>query len=221
MKTEVLESVLSKSKSEIVHIITDPFRVPDGWELSTLGDISLKIIGGGTPSRRNPDYWGSEIPWVTVKDFATFHENGAQEYITHIGLKGSSSNIIPKGNLITSTRMSLGKAVIYNVDVAINQDMKAFILDKNCSSRYLYYWFQSNGKRIEELGSGSTVMGISLTDLRKITIFLPPTKEQAAIATALSDADALIRSLEQLIEKKKKIKQGAMQELLTGRTRLV
>ena len=67
---------------------------------------------------------------------------------------------------------------------------------------------------------GSTVMGLSLPDLRKIPFAKPALSEQCIIATALSDTDALIESLEQLIAKKRQIKQGAMQELLTGRRRL-
>ncbi len=189
--------------------------IPESWEVKSLGNITDRILGGGTPSRSNTTYWGNEIPWATVKDFATFDPYATQEYITLLGLKKSSSNLIPKGILITSTRMALGKAVIYNNDVAINQDLKALFFNKNIDTKYLYYWFQANSKKIEDLGSGSTVMGVSLVDLKKLFLALPnKNSEQTAIANALSDMDALISSVEQLIEKKKAIKQGAMQELL-------
>jgi type I restriction enzyme S subunit len=188
--------------------------IPEDWELVTFNEISEKIIGGGTPSRTNKNYWGNEIPWVTVKDFATFSPLFAQESITKVGLKNSASHLIPRGTLITSTRMALGKAVIYKVDVAINQDLKAIFPKNTLVANFLFYWFQKNSKKIEELGSGSTVMGLSLVDLKKIPFTLPPIHEQTAIANALSDMDALISQTEKLIEKKKAIKQGAMQELL-------
>jgi type I restriction enzyme S subunit len=189
--------------------------IPSDWEVKRLGDLTEKIIGGGTPSRSNKLFWGNEIPWVTVKDFATFNSYQTQEYITKDGLNNSASHLIPSGIIITSTRMALGKAVIYNVDVSINQDLKAIFLNKNIDTKFFYFWFQFNSKYIEDLGSGSTVMGLSLPDLRKIKVPLPPTKaEQTAIATALSDADALINGLEKLITKKRNIKQGAMQKLL-------
>jgi type I restriction enzyme S subunit len=200
---------------------TEVGLIPEDWKEESIGTITTKIVGGGTPSRSNSSYWNGNIPWVTVKDFSKFNRLSSQENITKLGLIHSASNLIPKGTLITSTRMALGKAFIYDVDVSINQDLKALFLKNNCDVLLLYYWFQINSKRIEEIGSGSTVMGISLTDLRKFIIPLPPTlTEQKAIATALSDVDALIASLEQTITKKKAIKQGAMQQLLTGKTRM-
>ncbi len=68
--------------------------------------------------------------------------------------------------------------------------------------------------------SGTTVKGIRATELSKLTVPLPTKSEQTAIAEALSDADALIDSLAQLLAKKRQLKQGAMQELLTGKKRL-
>ena len=188
--------------------------IPIDWEVRTFDELTDKIIGGGTPSRSNSSFWGNEIPWVTVKDFATFNPFTTQEYITKIGLQNSASHLIPKGIIITSTRMALGKAVIYDIDVSINQDLKAIYPKNIIDTNFFYYWFQFNAKKIEELGSGSTVMGLSLPDLRKIKLKIPTHKEQTAIATALSDADGLITGLEKLIAKKRNIKQGAMQQLL-------
>lgn len=199
---------------------TDVGVIPENWEVKRLGDVIEKFVGGGTPSRSIPHYWGNEIPWVTVKDFETFHPRHSQEAITRAGLQNSASHLIPNGTLITSTRMALGKAVVYEVDVAINQDLKALFPIPVLATQYLYCWFQYHGQSIDKLGSGSTVKGISLPDLKKIEFQLPPLPEQIAMATVLSDMDALIESLGQLIAKKRQIKQGAMQELLTGKRRL-
>lgn len=189
--------------------------IPTDWEVIDFGIAAEKIIGGGTPSRSNSNYWGNEIPWVTVKDFATFNSSYTQEYITKEGLKNSASHLIPKGTIITSTRMALGKAVIYDVDVSINQDLKAIIPKRNIDTIFLYHWFQFNSKFIEDLGSGSTVMGLSLPDLKKIKVKLPATKvEQTLIANVLSDVDSLLNSLEKIIEKKRSIRQGTIQKLL-------
>lgn len=189
--------------------------IPQDWHVMEFGGLTERIVGGGTPSRAEPLFWNGNIPWVTVKDFTTFDPYTTQEYITSAGVHNSATNVIPKGTLIFCTRIALGKAVIYEVDACINQDLKAAFFKKNVDVNYLYYWFQQNAKRIQELGSGSTVMGISLPDLKRLLVSLPPTKEeQTAIATALSDADALIAGLEKLIEKKRLIKQGAMHELL-------
>ena len=194
--------------------------IPEDWDVKKLGDAAEKIVGGGTPSRSNSQYWNGDIPWVTVKDFTTFNPYNSQETITKEGLTCSASHLIPKETLITATRMALGKAVIYKVDVSINQDLKAFFTTKDVNTLFLYYWFQKKAKYIDILGSGSTVKGISLADLRNIAFLRPPKSEQTAIAAVLSDTDTLIEHLEKLIAKKKAIKQGSMQQLLTGKKRL-
>ena len=225
---ESLEQLLTKKrqikKGAMQELLTGKKRLPGfsgEWEVKRLGDIIEKFVGGGTPSRSNSKYWGSEIPWVTVKDFATFSPSHSQEAITKVGLQNSAAHLIPKGTLITSTRMALGKAVVYDVDVAINQDLKAFFPKPVLATQYLYFWFQYHEQSIDELGSGSTVKGISLPDLKKIEFQLPPSAEQTAIATILSDMDAEIAALEAKLSKARQLKQGMMQELLTGRIRLI
>lgn len=192
------------------------------WEVKTFGEVAGRIVGGGTPSRARDDYWGHEIPWVAVKDFTSFDPKGTKEWITKTGLASSASNLIPKGCLIVATRIALGQALIYEVDVAINQDLKGILPSEKLHARFMYYWFQQFGKVMIEKGAGSTVLGVLLSDLRSLELFMPPTvQEQSAIATVLSDMDAEISALEARRAKTALLKQGMMQELLTGRTRLV
>jgi type I restriction enzyme S subunit len=205
-------------------LLTGKKRLPGfsgEWEVKRLADVIEKFVGGGTPSRSNPQYWGDEIPWVTVKDFATFNPRYSQETITREGLQNSASHLIPKGTLITSTRMALGKAVVYEVDVTINQDLKALFPKPVLATQYLCFWFQFYGQLIDELGSGSTVKGISLPDLKKIEFILPPLPKQTAIAAILSDMDADITTLKTRLAKTRQLKQGMMHKLLTGRIRLI
>ena len=205
-------------------LLTGQTRLPGfsgEWEVKRLGDVVERLIGGGTPSRSEAAYWGNEVPWVTVKDFAIFHPRQAQESITRVGLKNSASHLIPAGTLITSTRMALGKAVIYEVDVAINQDLKAVFLSPSSSVQFLYYWFEHNAQMIDELGSGSTVKGISISELRSLPFLVSPLAEQTAIAAILSDMDTELAALKARHSKTQALKQAMMQELLTGRIRLV
>jgi len=225
---ESLEQLIAKKRQikqgAMQQLLTGQTRLPGftgEWEEKSLGEVTDRFVGGGTPSRANDSYWEGEIPWVTVKDFATFHPRESQESITALGLRNSASNLIPKGTLITSTRMALGKAVVYEVNVAINQDLKAIFTKSNLNTAYLYYWFQNYGASIDELGGGSTVKGISLSDMKQIELWLPALQEQTAIANILSDMDAEIQALEAKLAKARQVKQGMMQELLTGRIRLV
>jgi len=85
----------------------------------------------------------------------------------------------------------------------------------------LFRWFEYRADAIAGLGSGSTVMGVSLAELKKVPFSAPHFAEQTAIAAVLTDMDAEITALEQRLTKTRALKQGMMQELLTGRTRLV
>lgn len=206
-------------------LLTGKKRLPgfDGeWVEKHLGECFIKIIGGGTPSRSNADYWNGNIPWATVKDFATFNPTATQEYITHIGLTNSSSHLIPKFTPITSTRMGLGKIVVYHVDVAINQDLKALFIKEEYDKNYVVHWFNFSSEIIEALGTGSTVKGIRLEQLKTIPIYLSNNKdEQTAIAQILTDMDNEITRLEKERDKYVQLKAGMMQVLLTGKIRLI
>ncbi len=220
-KTRLPEFALREDGTPKGYKDSDLGQIPEDWEVVQFDKHIEKIIGGGTPSRSIASYWGQDIPWVTVKDFATFDPNSAQEYITNQGLKSSASNLIPAGILITSTRMALGKALIYQVDVAINQDLKAIFTKTSLDATYLKYWFDNNAKKIDDLGSGSTVKGISLPDLKTLSFIEMSLLEQLAIKNILVSIDKDLSLLKQRYEKTKSIKQGMMQELLTGKTRLV
>lgn len=223
-----LQKLVRKKKAikqgAMQELLTGKKRLPGfsgKWTNTTLGRCFSKIVGGGTPSRAISEFWNGEIPWATVKDFATFNPYKTQEYISEAGLNHSSTHLIPKGTLITSTRMGIGKIVIYYVDVAINQDLKALFVSDDVSKEYIYHLFGMVGKIIESLGNGSTVKGIRIEQLKNLSIVLPKKNEQQAIAQVLSDMDSEIEQLEKKLAKYQQIKQGMMQELLTGRIRLV
>jgi type I restriction enzyme S subunit len=224
---ESLEHLIAKKRhlkqGAMQDLLTGKKRLPGftgEWPTTELGAIAERIVGGGTPSRAVNSYWDGDIPWMTVKDFAKHTPYGTLEYITREGLSKSASHLIPEHTLITSTRMALGKAVMFEVDVSINQDLKAIFTTSDMSAQFLYYWFQLKEPRIAEMGSGSTVMGLSVSALRKIPFAKPSYPEQAAIAAILSDMDTEIAVLEAKLAKARQLKQGMMQELLTGRKRL-
>jgi type I restriction enzyme S subunit len=222
-----LEQVITKKReikqAAMQELLTGKRRLPgfEGeWVAGKLGDYVEKIVGGGTPSRANPGFWGGEIPWATVKDLTVFQPNQTQEWLTRDGLKNSSANLIPAGTLIASTRMALGKAVIFATDVAINQDLKAIFFGKNGMARFFCYWFEANASAIDAIGGGSTVKGISLSQLKALDVANPGLAEQNAIVDVISDIETEIETLENRLTKTRALKQAMMQELLTGRIRL-
>jgi type I restriction enzyme, S subunit len=167
------------------------------WQEVRLGDVLDKIVGGGTPSKENPSYWdGGDIFWCSVKDMSDdkFRILQTKDTITLDGLNNSSANLIPKGTVITATRMGLGRAFINETDMAINQDLKALIPNSNINNKYLLWTIILYRNYIEMLGNGATVKGIRLETLKNIKINLPPLPAQQKIAKILSNYDDLIEN---------------------------
>lgn len=189
--------------------------IPNHWKASSIGEGVESIVGGGTPSKDEPSYWGGDIPWASVKDFVGSRLTRTEDYITPNAIKESSTKLIPAGTLITPTRMALGKVAFFNCDVAINQDLKA-IFPKPCLQKeFLFYWFQGNAEKIEAAGTGSTVKGIRLEVLRDFSLALPSIQEQQKIAAVLTAVDDKLDVIARQIAATKTLKQGLMQTLFS------
>lgn len=184
-------------KSKPLPPITDdvkPFDIPDSWEWVRLGDVLLKSIGGGTPSKRNSGYWGGNIPWISVKDV---HENSlkvteTQDSITKKGLKNSSTNLIRANTLVAVMRMAVGRIAIIEMNACINQDLRALITSSYFYDRYLLYIYS----QLSFETSGITVKGIKIKALLETLIPLPPLSEQKKIVTKIAQLFALLRKVE-------------------------
>lgn len=194
--------------------------IPEEWKINTFGDIAARIVGGGTPSRDNPTYWNGMIYWATVKDLSNFDPYSTQETISEAGLNSSSSNVIPAGTIITATRMALGKVVRFNIDVAINQDLKAVFPKSDIDNDFTFQWFIANSTKIQQKGNGSTVKGITLEDLKSLKFFTPDCTEQRKIAAILTTWDEAIQKTLKLIGQLIQRNKGLSQQLLSGKMRL-
>lgn len=201
---------------------TDVGVIPEEWETGFFDQLG-KVVSGGTPSTAVPAFWNGNFAWCTPSDI-TVNDNvfisTTSRYITDSGLKNSAATLLPKGSLLLCTRATIGFAKINNVPMATNQGFKNLIPNEKTDVRYVHYLIQTLKRKMLEKAIGSTFLEISKTALCSIPIPVPSFYEQKKISTALSDIDELINSLEKLIIKKKSIKQGAMQELLTGKKRL-
>ncbi|SFG74439.1 type I restriction enzyme, S subunit [Pseudomonas syringae] len=160
--------------------------------IGKLGDL-VDIRGGGTPSKAIPEYWGGAIPWASVKDFKGGVLKVTEDYITELAVSCSATNVIPAGNIIVPTRMALGKVAINEVDMAINQDLKALQVrdESTLSTQYLFHFLKSKAKFLEEQGKGATVKGITLDVLKGLEIPIHTLADQKRIATILDKMDAI------------------------------
>ncbi|MFB6575523.1 restriction endonuclease subunit S [Kocuria palustris] len=192
------------------------------WTETTIGEIAT-VVGGGTPSTQVAAYWGGSIPWFTP---AEIPESGAgvvtasERSITETGLAKSAAKLLPPGAVLVTSRASIGNCAIAGVPVSTNQGFSSLVPKDARSTRFLYYWVQQHRVRFLSRSAGSTFLEINASKVREIDIVAPTTPEQVAIGEAIVAADDLIVTLGRLIAKKRAIKEGMMQQLLTGRTRL-
>lgn len=164
-----------------------------------LGEV-ISLVGGGTPSKDKEEYWGSDIPWATVKDLKSSSLNKTQDSITALGLDSSASKIVKSGSIVIATRMAVGRIAMTGIDVAINQDLKGITCSNKIHIRYLYYFLFSQENYFNKVSSGATVKGIKIGHITDMEISLPPLAEQHKIAAILDAADQLRQKDRQLID---------------------
>ena len=199
---------------------------PEDWTVTTVGEV-VTTSSGTTPPRAQAERYfaGGTIPWVKTLDLNNSEIAATDESVTAEAVAETSLQIYPAGCVVLAMYGGLnqiGRTGILQFPATVNQALTAIrpdpaLLDSGYLLRVLNfrvaYW--------QTVASSSRKdPNITGRDVRDFPIALPPIKEQRAIAQVLCDTDALIESLEQLLAKKRQIKQGAMQELLTGQRRL-
>jgi type I restriction enzyme S subunit len=196
--------------------------IPEDWEVKKLGDVG-EIVGGGTPSSFNSEYWNGKINWFTPTEIGfRKYVSSSKRKISESGLKNSSARILPPSSLLLTSRATIGEVAINIQESTTNQGFQSIIPSKNILIEYLYYKVLTLKNSFMERASGSTFFEISPKQVKSVLIPLPPTlAEQEKIAEVLSDMDSEIEKLEGKLDKYKNIKQGMMQKLLTGAVRLV
>ena len=198
--------------------------IPKDWDVVVLGEYS-EISRGGSP-RPIQDYLTSSchgINWIKIGDVSKSSKYifSAAEKIIPEGV--SKSRTVFSGDLILSNSMSFGRPYILKIDGCIHD---GWLVIQNYQSafdkEYLYYSLGSEFtiQQYISMAAGSSVQNLNKDKVSAVIIAKPPIQEQVAIAEALSNIDSLIFSLQKLIEKKKAIKRGTVQELLTGKKRL-
>ena len=204
--------------------------IPEDWEVKQIGDLEPFVTSG---SRGWAAFYSERgAPFIRITNLSRTCIYPDLEDLRFVNLAGNDSEAartqLHDGDVLISITADIG-IVGYVTEklpkpAYINQHIALVRFDSaRTNSRFVSYFLASENpqKLFRALTDSGAKAGMNLTTVQQIRIALPPTKaEQEAIAEALSDADALIESLKQLLVKKRLLKQGAMQELLTGKRRL-
>jgi len=194
--------------------------VPKGWSWQELGGL-FDIAIGGTPSRSNPEYWDSDKRtnnrWLSIRDLKGRVISDTSEYLSDEGVKNSNVKLVPKGTVIMSFKLSVGRTAYTGVDLYTNEAIVAFF-PKDLEQINLNYFYQ--GLHFWDLLANvdQAVKGVTLNKekINLINALLPSLPEQQKIAKILTSVDEVIEKTQAKIDKLKDLKTGVMQELLTN-----
>lgn len=193
------------------------FKADDGsefgeWESKTLGDVA-DIVGGGTPSTNNEEYWNGNVAWLTPSEINKKFIGGSKRTISEFGVQKSSAKKLPIGTVLFTSRATIGEVAISTAQVTTNQGFQSFIVNSKILNEFLYYWIVKNKQQFIERASGSTFLEISKSKIQPMKILLPCIEEQTKIANFLSAIDQKIEVAAQQIEQAKQWKKGLLQQM--------
>ena len=198
--------------------------IPDDWSVITLGNYA-QIFRGGSPRPIQAFLTTSDkgVNWIKIGDVGEEDKfiKSTEEKIVPEGV--SRSRMVFRGDLILSNSMSYGRPYIMNIEGCIHDGWLVIQkYDRVFDRDYLYYALSSGltMKQYVAMAAGSSVQNLNKEKVSKIVLPCPRISEQKSIAEVLSDIDTLIIDLKKLIRKKKDIRQGTMQMLVTGKKRL-
>lgn len=220
-----LDKLIAKKRLIKQGAMQELLKPKEGWVTKKLGEIA-EIRSGGTPATGMSKYWDGSILWCTPTDITSLkgfkYLSNTSRRISQKGLQNSSAELIPTNSVVMTSRATIGECAINIQPVTTNQGFKSFVPHDNIDVEFLYYLLRTLKNSFLSLCSGSTFLEIGKNQTSQLDLMVPSTKpEQTRIANILSDMDAEIATLETKLAKYQKIKQGMMQELLTGKIRLV
>ncbi len=176
------------------------------WVEKAIGDIA-DIVGGSTPSTREPRNFDGDIPWLTPKDLSKPHPRyirRGERNLSRMGLESCSAQLLPVNSVLLSTRAPIGYLAIAANPIATNQGFRSLVVKPDYDHEFVYYWLSANIDELERHATGSTFKELSGSALKQIRIRLPADRaEQRAIACilgALDDKIELNRQLNRTLE---------------------
>ena len=193
--------------------------VPNGWERHLVGKICSSIV----PGRNKPKSFGGDIAWVTVPEIKSRYipSNIQENYVSEDVINECGGKIVPEGAVVMSAVGDLGLVAITKEQVVLNQQLHAFVCSTKIDNEYLAYWLVTQKPLMESIASRTTILYLNKSNCESIPVLVPPLPEQQKIAKILTSWDKAIDTTERLIDNSKQQKKALMQQLLTGKKRLL
>lgn len=225
---ESLNSLITKKRAikqaTMQQLLSGKIRLPeqnDRWKIQRLGDLAT-MTSGGTPPSGNPEYYGGNIPWVSISDMTKGGKfiSKTNRNLTTLGLKNSSAKIFPKNTVLYSIYASLGECSITNIPTSTSQAILGIQTGKSLLPSFLYHYLNYIKPTIASLGQQGTQNNLNKDMVQDFLIPTPSLEEQEKISKIIDEMDLEIKALDQFEIKNSNLKHILTQELLTGRIRL-
>ena len=150
--------------------------IPEGWKIERIGNIG-EVIGGGTPSTENEEYWDGDIPWlspVDLSDNTNVYVSRGGKNITKLGLQKSSAKMMPKDTVLLSSRAPVGYVALAKNPICTNKGFKSVVCNTSVIQPiYLYFYFRMNKNYLQSIASGATFPELSGSMMKKLKVLLP------------------------------------------------
>lgn len=222
--TKKIEKEKAIKQGLMQQLLTGKKRLPGFggvWDVVQLKRIISEFI---VPMRDKPTALTGPIPWCRIEDFdgkylkKSLSNQGVDlNTVSQMNLK-----IFPVNTLLVSCSANLGRCAIVKQKLVTNQTFIGLVPSDRIDVEFLYYKMSREDKNLNNMATGTTISYLSREQFENYEILIPSSKaEQTAIANILSDCDSEIAALEEKRDKYKEIKQGMMQQLLTGKIRLI
>lgn len=205
-------------------LLTGKKRLPgfgDVWDVVQLKGIISEFI---VPMRDKPTALTGPIPWCRIEDFdgKYLKKSLSNQGVDLNTVSKMNLKIFPVNTLLVSCSANLGRCAIVKQKLVTNQTFIGLVPSDRIDVEFLYYKMSREDKNLNNMATGTTISYLSREQFENYEILIPSSKaEQTAIANILSDCDSEIAALEEKRDKYKEIKQGMMQQLLTGKIRLI
>lgn len=181
-------------------------QAPEFWKRLTIEEVCTRITSGGTPSRRNPEFFiNGTVPWVKTQELQDGWIQETEEKITEEALKRSSAKLLPPNTVMLAMYgATVGQLGILGSSMTCNQACCALIVDKNIADfRYVYYLLRLHREAIKGLATGAAQQNLSAAQIKQFKFAFPDLETQTRIADALfalDDKTDLNRHINQTLE---------------------
>ena len=213
VKKSMLERMFPKDGASVPEVRFAGFT--DAWEQRELGELA-EIVGGGTPSTGNPEYWDGDIDWYAPAEIADqIYLESSQRKITALGYDSSSAKMLPAGTVLFTSRAGIGKTAILTRKGCTNQGFQSIVPHKGELDSYFIFSRTEELKRYGELvGAGSTFVEVSGKQMASMELMMPSTmREQQQIGAFFRHLDHLITLHQRELERLQNIKKSCLEKM--------